>query len=171
MTEATWALIIAAASTVAAFASVIIAALGKRDSGISASAARRSADAAEAAAIASHEAVAESKRANDRLEAHDLARRNKEVREELQIEEDEHGGFVLVNHGALSVRGIEIVDPPISLVNLPLAFDLAPRDKSAPFKLADGLESERPESLSIRWSGCNEAVHLDFPYDVSKSIG
>ena len=170
MTEATLALILAAVSAVAAVTSMVIAALAKKDSGLSAHASRRSADAAEVSAVASQEAAAESKRANDRLEAHDLVELNRQLSEALKIEEDEDGGFVLVNHGGRPVRGIEIVDPPIPLANFPQALDLAPRGKSAAFQLAGGHTSERPEFLWTRWSGLDVPVPLDLPYDVMKSI-
>lgn len=170
MTEGTLALILAAVSTVAAVTSMIIAALAKKDSGMSSDASRRSADAAEVSAAASQEAVAEAKRTNDRLEAHDLVELNRELSEALKIEEDGDGGFVLVNHGGWSVRGIEIVDAPIPLANLPKTLNLAPRGKSAAFHLAGGNKSERPDFLLIRWSGLDVPVPLDFPYDVMKSI-
>lgn len=171
MTEATLALILAVVSTVAALTSMIIAALAKKDSGVSAHASRRSADAAEVSAVASQEAVAESKRANDRLEAHDLVELNQEVSEALKLEEDGDGGFVLVNHGGRHVRGIEIVEPPpIPLANFPHALDLAPQGRSAAFHLAGGPKSERPEFLLIRWSGLDVPMPLNFPYDVMKSI-
>lgn len=170
MTEATWALILAAVSAVAAVTSMIIAALAKKDSSMSAHASTRSADAAEVSAAASQEAAAESKRANDRLAAHDLVKLNAELSEALKIEEDGDGGFVLVNRGGRLVRGIEIVDPSIPFANFPQALDLPPRDKSAAFQLAGGHKSERPKFLLIRWSGLDVPVPLDFPYDVMKSI-
>lgn len=59
----------------------------------------------------------------------------------------------------------------VRLTNWPPALDLAPMAKSPAFQLVNEPESDRPESLEIRWTGLDAPVQLDFPYDVTKSIG
>lgn len=91
MTEAQWALALAAIAALGAI-SAVMAVLAKRDS-------RTSAEASVRAANAAHEEVAEARRANDREEAAERAALNAELRAALSIQPDGASRFRFHNEG------------------------------------------------------------------------
>lgn len=155
MTEAQWAVVLAALAAVSALVSAVMAVLARRDSQTSAEAARTSAAAAK-------DSVAEARRANDRNDAADLAALNAELRAGLSIQQNDGARFRFVNDGGRAIRALRMIDPPECVVDGSQVFEVPIRGESAEFGVSVD-EDHWPAFLMVQWQGLDQPEPVDFP--------
>ncbi len=162
MTEAQWALVLAALAAVGALVSAVMAVLAKRDSRTSAEAAQTSATAAQTSAAAAEDTVVEARRANDRNEAADRAVLNAEMRAGLSIQQNDLGRFRFVNAGGRPIQALRMIDPPACVVDGSQVFEVPIRGESADFGVTVN-EDDWPAFLLVQWQGLSQPEPIDFP--------
>lgn len=154
MTEAQWAVVLAALAAVSALVSAVMAVLARRDS-------QTSAEAAWTSAAAAKDSVAEARRANDRNDAADLAALNEEIRLGLVIRPGGADDFRFINQSWQPIHGLRIVDPPAGLTGADQAFEVPVQGESVPFGFS-GTSRDRPRALMVQWEGLDKPLPVVF---------